>query len=287
MLELVRVAAAGNRFALFDGFRHEPPANPGEVARRVVAQHGVDGLLLLLPPLSRGEAPAGGAVRMVLYNADGSRPEACGNGLRAIAKIAVDRGHARGPDLVVETDAGPRTVEVLRTGERITAARATLGVPRIEALEETLVAKGEKVRASLIELGNPHCVVFVDDPDTAPVATLGPLLECHPRFPRRTNVEFAKVMNRGVSVRVWERGVGETLSCGTGATAAAVAAMALGKVSSPVAVWTRGGTLVVRWSGGEARLEGPVDEPEPLEFVDKESEPTSPRGGRARRGGSA
>jgi diaminopimelate epimerase len=285
MLELVRVAAAGNRFALFDGFRGAPPENAGELARRVVAQHGVDGLLLLLPP------EAGGAVRMVLYNADGSRPEACGNGLRVIAKIAVDRGHARGPELVVETDAGARTVEVLKTGERIASARTSLGTPHIEALDETITTKAGKVQATLIELGNPHCVVFVDDPDTAPVATLGPLLECHPRFPRRTNVAFAKVVNRGVSVRVWERGVGETLSCGTGSTAAAVAAMAHGRAASPVAVWTRGGTLVVRWTGGEARLEGPVDEPEPLEFVDKESIPTSPRPHTdktgARRGGDA
>lgn len=261
MRDLVCIAAAGNRFALLDGFRGEPPAGPGELARHLAARHGVDGLLLLLPPQE------GGHVRMILYNADGSRAEACGNGLRAIAKMAVDRGHAAGPEVVVESDGGPRAVEVLRSDERIVAARASLGVPRIETVEETIRTQREFVRASVVQLGNPHCVVFVEDVERAPVGVLGAFLETHPRFPLRTNVEFAELRPRGLRVRTWERGVGETLSCGTGAAAAAVAAITLGLVRSPVVVETRGGELLVRWSNGEALLEGPIDEAQTLELL--------------------
>ncbi len=261
MRDLLRIAAAGNRFALIDGFRDGPPADPDQLARRLAARYAVDGLLLLLPPRASGD------VRMVLYNADGSRPEACGNGLRAIAKIAVDRGYATGAQLIVESDAGPRAVEALYSGERVVAARAELGTPRIDALEQTLSVKSEVIRVSVVELGNPHCVVFVEDIERARMDMLGPLLESHPRFPNRTNVEFAQALRSGLRVRIWERGVGETLSCGTGAAAAAITAIALGRSRSPVAVETRGGELVVSWNAGAAVLEGPVDEPEPLELL--------------------
>ncbi len=257
--ELFRIEAAGNGFAVADGFADAVPEDPGRLAVALGRNRLVDGLLLLLPPRVDGDC------RMVLYNADGSRAEACGNGLRCVAKLAVERGRASGPLVEIETDAGLRTVEVLFASGAIVAARATLGEPRVEALEEPLRAGRREVTASVIRLGNPHCVLFVPKVETAPVEELGPELARHPRFPDGTNVEFVAVEPGGLRVRIWERGVGETASCGTGVSAAAVAAIALGRASHPVEVETRGGRLRVLWEGGVVWLEGPVGVAEVLE----------------------
>ncbi len=250
--ELLRIEAAGNCFAVADGFADAAPEDPGRLAVALGRDRLVDGLLLLLPPRADGDC------RMVLHNADGSRAEACGNGLRCVGKLAVERGRASGPLVRIETDAGLRTVEVLYESGAIVAARATMGEPRVEALEEPLRAGWREVAASVIRLGNPHCVLFVPDVETVPVEELGPELARQARFPEGTNVEFVEVEPGGLRVRTWERGVGETASCGTGVSAAAVAAIELGRASPPVEVKTRGGRLRVLWEGGVVRLEGPV-----------------------------
>jgi len=246
-------SAAGNRFAVLDAFEHEP-ADPAGLARELCARHGVDGLLLGARPLS------GGDCRMLVFNKDGSRAEACGNGLRALARWAVESEHAL-DELVVETDAGPRRVLCLRRGREIVSARAELGVPRLVEREAVLTVAGRALRATLVDLGNPHCVLFVRDLGRAEVAPLGSALERHERFPQRTNVSFVEVAGGRLLVRTWERGVGETAACGTGAGASAVAAIVNELARSPVEVGTRGGRLRVDWGGGASvlTLAGPVE----------------------------
>ncbi len=248
-------SAAGNRFAVVDAFEHEP-ADPAALARELCARHGVDGVLLGARPL------AGGDCRMLVYNRDGSRAEACGNGLRALARWAVESEHALDA-LLIETDSGPRHVVCLRgkeRGQEIVAARAELGVPRLVERETVLEVEDRALRATLVDMGNPHCILFVRDVGRAEVAFLGSGLERHARFPQRTNVSFVELASGRLLVRTWERGVGETAACGTGIGAAAVAALVHGFVRSPVEVGARGGRLQVDWDGtGMLILAGPVE----------------------------
>ena len=254
MAELSFYSAAGNRFAVLDAFELLPQ-EPSTLALEICRRHGLDGLLIGARPQQ------GGACRMLVYNRDGSRPEACGNGLRAVARWALESGHV-GPDhgFVIETDAGPRRVTCfLRRGE-VVAVATELGVPRLVAREERIVCRGGEVTATLVDMGNPHCVVFVPDVARAEVAGVGSELEHHPRFPQRTNVSFVQRAEGRLLVRTWERGVGETAACGTGIGASAVAALTAGLVRAPVEVGTRGGRLAVDWDGqGMLRLTGPVE----------------------------
>ncbi|HVS10933.1 MAG TPA: diaminopimelate epimerase, partial [Planctomycetota bacterium] len=216
------LSAAGNTFAVVDAVHGEAPRDPERTARELCeagASHmpglRLDGLLLVRPPAGEGDC------RMEIYNADGSRPKACGNGLRCVARFARERGLGRSDLVRVETDAGLRRVQLAREHDRIVAARATMGVPRLDGLEVELETPLGSVSATLIDMGNPHCVIFVPDVREAPVGELGPILERHPRFPQRTNVEFVTPRahtagRRGrIAARVWERGVGETTACGT------------------------------------------------------------------------
>ena len=260
MIEYTLMSGAGNVFAVVDLFRDSAPEDPAELARAICAAGaGVvprpDGLLLARPPRS------GGDCAMELYNADGSRPETCGNGLRCVAKLVHDRGHVRGERFTIEDDAGPHATEVEVADDRgVVRARIAMGTPRIVARAERIDALGAARTATLVDVGNPHCVLFVDDERTAPVATLGPALERDARFPRGTNVEFLALRREGAFLRVWERGVGETQACGSGACAAAAAAVAHGLARFPVALRVPGGVLEVDDDGaGGVVLTGPVE----------------------------
>lgn len=249
-------SAAGNRFAVLDAFEREP-ADAGALARELCARHGVDGLLLGARPR------AGGHCRMLLYNRDGSRAEVSGNGLRVLARWALERGHAPSGaalELVIETDGGARRVTCTRRGGEIVAARAELGVPRLVEREAALALGERVVHATLVDLANPHCILFVPDVARAEVAELGSALEHHPRFPERCNVSFVEVADGHLRVRTWERGVGETAACGSGASASAVAAAAHGRARFPIEVETRGGGLRVEVDDtGVLHLAGPVE----------------------------
>jgi diaminopimelate epimerase len=255
-LRTTLMSGAGNRFVVVDGLRDPLPSDPVPIALALArrADLDVDGLLLLEPPTGA----ASGA--MVLYNLDGTRAEACGNGLRCIAKLLVDHGHVDADEMRIETDSGPRVTRVIRDEDRVVAAVAELGVPTVHALSTEVELADRVLEVTLVDLGNPHCVLFVDDLDLVDVDELGPILEEHPDLPGRHNVEFVVADHDGVSARVWERGVGETESCGTGAAAAAVAALLTDRTGAPVTVSMPGGELIVDWDGvGSATLEGPVE----------------------------
>lgn len=264
-MKLHVIEGAGNVFAVVDGDRAGLGGDCAELARVLCAPgavHGVgtlDGLLVV----TRGSGAAD--CRMTIFNADGSRPEACGNGLRCVAKFARENGFARADRLQVETDAGERRVDLVRDESgTIVGCKARMGAPRAILADVELDSTRGSVRATLVDMGNPHCVVFVDDERTAPVHELGRELESASRFPQRTNVGFAAVRDGRLHLRVWERGVGETRACGTGACASAVAASLRGdrwRVALPVDVELPGGTLRVNWDGtGEVVLEGPCVE---------------------------
>ena len=192
---------------------------------------------------------------MTLYNADGGRAEMSGNGMRCLAWVAAREGIGNGKRLVVDTDGGRRTVDLeCDSSGDVVAATVDMG-PSPSVTCRTVHAPTNGDTASM---GNPHLVLFVDDVAAAPVTSDGPRLERDPRFPDRTNVEFVKVTARDeLTMRVWERGVGETLSCGTGACAAAAVAHRRGLVGDRVAVKVAGGELVVEL-GETVRLGGPV-----------------------------
>lgn len=255
------MAGAGNSFAVVDTRSQALPDDLPGLARSLCARAwegrlpALDGLLLVSP------GTAGGDCRMKIYNSDGSSPEACGNGLRCVAKFAREEGLARRDQLRVETDAGLREVELVRHGDEISGARARMGAPRrIESSVELATSRG-RLLATLVDMGNPHCVLFVEDERAAAVHELGREIEYHPRFPKRTNVEFAALRNERLFLRVWERGVGETAACGTGACATAVAAAREERVSLPIDVELSGGRLTVDWDGrGEVVLTGPCED---------------------------
>jgi diaminopimelate epimerase len=260
-MQLSILSGAGNTFAMIDGFAGELPRDLPGIARAVCAgiTPRVDGLLIATKPVF------GGDCAMILHNADGSRPETCGNGLRCVAKLVVDRGHVKSDAFVIETDAGKCPTTVEKSGGVVVRARVHMGVPKILARDVAIPLDvpqaGTLVRGTLVDVGNPHCVLFVDDERSAPVETQGPRIGKHKLFPRGTNVEFLAVRAGRVFVRVWERGVGETQACGSGACAAAVAAVERRVARFPVRIELPGGTLEVDGDGaGGVFLAGPVEE---------------------------
>lgn len=193
-----------------------------------------------------------GRIRMEYWNADGGRAEMCGNGLRCAARFAYDREWTDGASFVVVSDLGDHPVEVKASGR----VRALLGHSQ-PSEHSVLTVAGTEVRP--LSMGNPHAVLFVDDTAVAPVQTLGPAIEVADEFPNRTNVEFVHVRDRKrIDVRTWERGVGETLACGTGAGAAAVMAHREGLTDDSLTVGLLGGELEVEIDGDSVWMEGPA-----------------------------
>jgi len=265
-VRLAKLHATGNDFLVWSGRGSESLADDVEAfARAVCDRHtgiGADGLILLTPGVDGADAT------MTLHNADGHVAEMSGNGVRCLAWVAARNGFP-GDTLVVDTGGGRRTADLQRAADgTVTAAIVDMGPVTFEPSEIPLDAPsafdlsaeyhGTEYHGDAAGMGNPHLVLFVDDPATARVTQHGPHLEHDPRFPRRTNVEFvAPDGNGGMQMRVWERGVGETLSCGTGACAVAAVAHRRGMVGDHVTVHVLGGDLVVD-VGDTIRLGGPV-----------------------------
>jgi len=244
-LDFVKMEGLGNDFVIVEG----PAAiSPAEVQRWCDRRFGVgaDGVLLATPL-------TGQKVAMEYWNADGGKAEMCGNGLRCVAKLALQRGWVEDGPMEIETAVGPLGAEVLDDGK----VRALMGHPK-RGDSDSLEVAGVTVRP--VSVGNPHAVIFVDDPFLAPVAELGARIERDPLFPDGTNVEFVKVESGSrIRMRIWERGVGETMASGTGATAAAFAAALYEGAQSPVDVLLPGGSLTVEIVDDEAWVTGPAN----------------------------
>lgn len=246
--------ALGNDFVVVDGLRQRPQL-PAEAIRALADRRrgiGFDQLLLAEPP-----AHLGADVRYRIFNADGTEVEHCGNGVRCLARFLHDSGLAGGSRLRIET-AGRITETQLEDDGQVTV---DMGAPTLEpehipfraagraAAYRLATSHGEQEIAA-VSMGNPHAVLRVDAVDTAPVATLGPEIERHPRFPNGVNVGFLELVDRHrIRLRVFERGAGETPACGTGACAAVVAGRLAERLSPTVTVELTGGTLVVHWPG--------------------------------------
>ena len=245
-----------------------------ELARALSDRHfgiGSDGLILIEP--SRVAH-----FRMRMFNADGSEAEMCGNGIRCFAKYVYDRGLTGEKHLEIETGAGIIRPRLFVRNKRVHRVRVDMGEPRTkrgeipmkvkgraegeQVIEEPLNAEGERHLVTCVSMGNPHCVLFVKRVDDFPVAKVGPAIENHPYFPQRTNVEFIEVLGpRETKMRVWERGAGETLACGTGACASVVAGHLAGKTGREVTVHLRGGDLEIEWTGdNRVHLTGPAED---------------------------
>ena len=259
-IEFCKMHGLGNDFVVLDATgRCGQSFVPNAAQARFLADRhfgiGCDQILVVENP-TRPDAD----FRYRIFNADGSEVEQCGNGARCFVRFVHQQGLTRQREIRVETRCGIITPRLEDGGE----VSVGMGVPQflptqIPFLSETaaviqpLDVNGTTLAISVVSMGNPHAVQVVADVDAAPVATLGPLIENHPRFPRRVNAGFMQVVDRhSVRLRVWERGTGETLACGTGACAAAVAGIRRGLLDSPVRVATRGGDLSIAWNGTDA-----------------------------------
>jgi diaminopimelate epimerase len=259
-IRFTKMHGAGNDLVLIDCLRGDPVADWRAFARFALDRRlGIGGDQLLLVQPSR-EAD----FFMGIRNPDGSTAEMCANGIRAFLKYVRDHGLTQRDQISVETLAGvvrPRwlggdRVEVEMTRPVLEPAKipTTLGDSG-PLLDVPIEVDGEKLRASAVSMGNPHCVVFVEDPEAVDVARLGPRLEHHPAFPQRANVEFVGVRSRReLTQRTWERGTGETLACGSGACAVAVAAILTGRAERELDIRLRGGTLHLRWPSADSTI---------------------------------
>ena len=269
-MRLVKMHGIGNDYIYADCMR-ESIADPAELAVRISDRHfgvGGDGLIMICPS---GIADA----KMRMFNNDGSEGSMCGNGIRCVGKYLYDNRYVKSSRVSIETLSGIKQLDLITSGGVCTGARVDMGTPSFSAGEipallpgipaeedpgtVRFTAAGREYEASLVNIGNPHCAIFVDDADGTDPADAGPLIERLPIFPERVNVEFVTVKDRGsMRMRVWERGSGITMACGTGATASAVAAIRRGLCDSPVRVGLDGGELVIEWAGegGHAFMSG-------------------------------
>lgn len=257
---------AGNDFVVIDATQTPVTLSHSQIQQIANRYFGVGCDQLLM--VEATDTP-GVDFRYRIFNADGGEVEQCGNGARCFVRFVVEKGLTNKHEIRVETASGLITLMLQADGQ----VTVNMGAPRFipaqipfEAVAQsttyTLPLAGETVTISAVSMGNPHAVMLVDNVHTAEVATLGPQIESHPRFPQRVNAGFMQVLNEHeINLRVYERGSGETLACGTGACAAAVSGIQLGTLQSPVKVHTRGGILTIQWAGADApvMMTGPAE----------------------------
>jgi diaminopimelate epimerase len=255
LIRFTKMEGAGNDFVVLDATR-EPFALSREQLRRLADRHfgvGCD-QVLVVERATRPDAD----FRYRIFNADGGEVEQCGNGARCLVKFVHQRGLTQKREIRVETLGGMIAPRLEEDGE----VSVDMGPPKLESpLVQPLEVDEARVELAILSMGNPHAVQLVADVEAAPVATQGPLLERHERFSHCVNAGYMQVVERdSIKLRVFERGAGETLACGTGACAAVVSGIARGLLDSPVRVQTRGGTLTIAWAGGDnaVRMKGPA-----------------------------
>ena len=279
-MKFSKLQATGNDFILVDARTME--GEWSKLARAICDRHfgvGADGLILV-------QNSTIADLKMRIFNSDGSEAEVSGNGLRCFTRYAIEKGlsgkmssrvEQGNRSLTIDTLSGVRKVKAYMSGNKVNRVEVNMGLPQfqpeqipvkvkvdiIPILDYPLVINGKELTLALLSMGNPHAVSFLSRPIADfPLAELGPKVERHPMFPKRTNFEVARVLSRvKIEARVWERGVGETLACGSGACAIAVAAQLLDYVEPQVDIILKGGTLTVSWDRvGEVLLTGPVEE---------------------------
>lgn len=259
LLHFTKMHGLGNDFVVVDLVTQRARFDEDRI-RALADRHlgvGFDQLLVVEPPRDPDMD-----FRYRIYNADGSEVENCGNGARCFARFVCDQRLTHKREIRVETQGGPLTLAIEDDGR----VRVDMGAPRFapadvpfDAAEDRplheLEVDGETLRVGVVSMGNPHAVLRVDDVDSTPVARLGAAIEAHPRFPRRVNAGFMQVVSQhAIRLRVFERGVGETLACGTGACAAVASGIRQGLLESPVEVDLPGGRLTLEWAGDNAPL---------------------------------
>ena len=256
-LKFTKMHGAGNDFVVIDGVRQEIYLTP-EQLRLIADRHfGIGCDQILLVKRSNNEEAD---FRYLIFNADGGEVEQCGNGARCFVRFVHDHKLTSKREIVVETKSGlisPRLEDdgrvTVNMGAPIFEAARIPFTSDSDAIIQPLEVNGETVQITAVSIGNPHAVQVVADIEQAPVAVLGPLIERHPRFPRRVNAGFMQVVDRGhIKLRVYERGAGETMSCGTGACAAVVSGIRRGLLDNVVQVATHGGVLTIVWAGAGA-----------------------------------
>jgi len=278
-MRFTKMHGAGNDYIYLDCLRDPLPEHLPALARSISNRHtgiGADGLILILPSEHAD-------VRMRMFNADGSEAEMCGNGIRCVAKYAYDHALARVNPMQIETAKGIQNLHLSIENGKVQQVRVNMGQPVFDhkqiptalagtppLLEKlTLRKRAQSLLVSSISMGNPHCVIFTDQFETDDsqitdqlVHQLGPIIEKHPAFPNRVNVEFVHELSRTeLQMRVWERGSGETQACGSGACAAVVIASLLERTGRVVDVHLPGGTLHIEWAeAGDVYLTGPAEE---------------------------
>lgn len=255
-MRFTKMHGLGNDYVYVNCFK-EVVENPAEVSRKVSDRHfgiGSDGLILIKPSDKAD-------FRMDMYNADGSQAEMCGNGIRCVGKYVYDYGLTDKEHISVETLAGIKYLDFQIEGGKVAMVTVDMGAPELTAekvpvvsdneqvINENILVDGKEWAMTCVSMGNPHCIVFIEEPvKDFPLEKIGPQFENHERFPKRVNTEFIEVLDRKTAnMRVWERGSGETMACGTGACASAVAAVLCGHMDDEITLHLLGGNLMIRW----------------------------------------
>ena len=275
-MKFTKMQGAGNDYIYVDGAK-EKIDDPAELSRKISDRHfgvGSDGLVLILP----GER---GDFRMRMFNADGSEAEMCGNASRCVGKYVYEKGLTRKTEILLETGAGMKELRLNVEDGKVRSVRVDMGAPELtperipvdpgklglkagaeEAKDIPMRIRDREFRVTCVSMGNPHCVVFQDEVEDWPIEAWGPEFENHPAFPKRINTEFARVIDREhIRMRVWERGSGETLACGTGACATLTAAVMNGLTERKAQLELNGGNLEIEWDEktGHILMTGPAE----------------------------
>ncbi len=269
-MKFTKMHGIGNDYVYVNCFQEQIP-DPAALAKRISDRHfgvGSDGLILICPSDVAD-------FQMVMYNSDGSRAQMCGNGVRCVGKYVHDKGLTDQTTVTVETLAGIKTLR-LHLWDNGTVATVTvdMGAPILTPkdipvdgsgerfIEQPLTVDGKQWLVTAVSMGNPHAIVYVEHTDTLDLPDIGPAFECHPAFPERTNTEFLEVVDRHtIKMRVWERGAGETLACGTGACASLVASVLTGRTERMATLKLLGGDLDIVWDQetDHVFMTGPAD----------------------------
>lgn len=270
-IQFTKMQGTGNDFIMINGFEYQLNLT-NEIIQELCDRHygiGGDGIILILPPENNEND-----YKMRIFNSDGSEAEMCGNGIRCFSHFLKEKGMTTKKRLKIETLAGIIKAELISTEERQSQIKVNMGKPRFKPAdipirintlsnyiqEYKIEVNNNTISINCVSMGNPHSIIFVDDFEQFPLTEYGPLIENLSIFPEKTNVEIIKILNRKeIIMKVWERGSGITLACGTGATASVVVGIKNGILDEKVTVYLPGGELTVEWKGNEAFMTGAAE----------------------------